>query len=108
MPFNSADPLIEAEETELAAAANMNIGAHYVLAKEIPKGLGYLQKAVELDPEDGQIRFNLAATLAGMGRYEDAIQEFEAAEELGIAMAREVIDKIKAGMADVTKIPPKE
>jgi tetratricopeptide (TPR) repeat protein len=108
IPFSTSDPLLEAEETELAAAANMNIGAHYVLQKDIIKGMGYLQRAVELDPDDGEIRFNLAATLAGIGKPEDAIREFEAAEQRGIKTARDVINKIKAGMAKSSENPEKE
>jgi tetratricopeptide (TPR) repeat protein len=87
----------------LAAAAFMNLGAHYVLSKEVEKGLGYLQAAADLDPEDGEIRYNLAATLASMGKFEDAIKEFEAAEERGIEIARQVIDKIKQGMVENEK-----
>jgi tetratricopeptide (TPR) repeat protein len=62
------------------------------------KGEKYLRKATEMDPQDGEIRYNLAATLAAMGKIEDAIKEFEAAEEKGIEIARQVIDKLREGM----------
>ena len=103
IPIGENEALLDSEEMELAAAAFMNLGAHYVLAKDIEKGLGYLQAAAELDPSDGEIRYNLGATLASMGRHEDAIKEFEAAEERGIEIAREVIDKIKQGLEEKEK-----
>lgn len=90
------------------AAANMNLGAHNVISGDIPKGLEFLRKAVELDPADGEIRFNLGATLAGMGKHEDAIREFEEAERRGVEKAREVIEKIKAGIAGNAKDQEKE
>ena len=67
------------------------------------KGIGLLQAAADLDSDDGEIRYNLAATLASMGKLEDALKEFEAAEERGIKTAREVIDKIKQGMTENEK-----
>jgi tetratricopeptide (TPR) repeat protein len=100
LPIGEKEPLLDAEEMELAAAAFMNLGSHYVLAEETEKGLGFLQAAADLDPDDGEIRYNLAATLGSMGRHDEAIKEFEAAEERGIEMAREVIEKIKQGMAE--------
>jgi len=102
-PVSQSDPFVMAEENGLAAAANMNLGAHFVLTKDIEKGLRYLEKAVELDPEDGEIRFNLAATLAAQGRFEDAIREFQEAAERGVEIAKEVIKKIEAQMAELEK-----
>jgi len=108
IPIGENEALLDSEEMELAAAAFMNLGAHHVLAKDFEKGLGYLQAAVDLDPTDGEIRYNLAATLASMGRHEDAIREFEAAEERGIEIAREVIDKIKQGLEENEKSAEKK
>lgn len=92
------DPLLEAEEKQLAAAACMNLGAHYALAREIETGIKYLESAAELDPEDGEIRFNLGATLASVGKHDKAIKEFEEAEKLGIEIAREMIEKLEKGI----------
>jgi tetratricopeptide (TPR) repeat protein len=103
IPIGDTDALLSAEEMELAAAALMNLGAHHVLARSTEKGLGYLQSAAELDPDDGEIRYNLAATLASMGRQEDAIREFEAAEERGIDIAKEVIEKLRQGKTKAEK-----
>lgn len=64
------------------------------------KGESYLRRAAELDPHDGEVRYNLAATLAAMGKIEAAITEFEAAEERGIEIARKVIDKLREGMKE--------
>lgn len=108
IPLTKTEPLLDAEEAELAAAASMNLGAHYVLAKEFERGLMFLEAAAELDPDDGEIRYNLGATLATLGRHEDAIREFEAAEERDIKIAREVIEKLKKGMAENEKAPEKK
>lgn len=97
LPIDEKEALANEEEMAIAAAAFMNLGAHYVLHKEVEKGLGYLQAASELDPDDGEIRYNLAATLATLGRHKDAIKEFEAAEERGVEIAREVIKKMQDG-----------
>jgi tetratricopeptide (TPR) repeat protein len=99
LPVTDTDALIQQEETELTAAANMNLGAHYALAKDLDTGLKYMEAAMTLDPDDGEIRYNMAATLAALGKMDEAIQQFEAAEERGIEIAREVINKLKAGMA---------
>lgn len=74
------------------------IGAHYVLSKQMPKGEKYLRRATELDPQDGEIRYNLGATLAAMGKIEDAIVEFERAQERGIEVAGEVVGKLREGL----------
>ena len=108
IPISGTDALIEAEEIELAAAANMNLGAHYVLNKETEKGLKYLQAAADLDPDDGEIRYNLAAALTANGQHEEAIKEFEASAERGIDIAKEVIQKIKEGLADNEKNNPEK
>lgn len=119
------DLLKEQEERELCAAANMNLGmtvvslqvlpslcislarqetnipgAHYVLSKQMQKGESYLRKATELDPHDGEIRYNLAATLAAMGKIEAAITEFEMAEERGIEIAGQVAQKLREGLKE--------
>jgi len=95
-----SDVLVDIEGIELAAAANMNLGAHYVLNKQMEKGLVYLTNAAQLDPDDGEIRYNIGATLASLGQYEEAISQFEAAEEKGVEAARDVINKIKQGLDD--------
>ena len=103
IPVTTTDALIGAEEIELAAAANMNLGAHFVLNKQMEKGLEYLQSAAELDPDDGEIRYNLAAALTAVGKHEEAIREFEASAERGIDIAKEVIKKLKEGLAENEK-----
>jgi len=102
------DPLLEAEEKQLAAAACMNLGAHYALAREVETGIKFLESAAELDPEDGEIRFNLGATLASIGKREEAIKEFEEAEKLGIEIAREMIQKLELGIGPEEPIPDKD
>lgn len=98
LPIGESDPLLEAEEKQLAAAACMNLGAHYALAREVETGIKFLESAAELDPEDGEIRFNLGATLASVGKHDEAIKEFEEAEKLGIEIAREMIEKLEKGI----------
>ena len=96
LPLDEQDPLLEAEEKQLAAAACMNLGAHYALAREVDSAIKYLENAAEFDPEDGEIRFNLGATLASIGKYDEGIKEPEEAERLGIEIARDLIQKLEA------------
>ena len=105
LPMGETDPLLEAEEKQLAAAACMNLGAHYALARELETGIKFLESAAELDPEDGEIRFNLGATLASIGNREEAIKEFEEAEKLGIEIAREMRQKLELGIGPEEPLP---
>ena len=105
LPMGETDPLLEAEEKQLAAAACMNLGAHYALAREMERGIKFLESAAELDPEDGEIRFNLGATLASIGKRDEAIKEFEEAEKLGIEIAREMKQKLEVGIGPEEPLP---
>jgi hypothetical protein len=50
-----ADQLIHQEETEPAAAANMNLSAHYALQKDLDNGLKYIQAAMTLESDHGEV-----------------------------------------------------
>lgn len=95
LPIGEDETVLDAQEMELSAASLMNLGAHFVLSNDAEKGLGYLQAAADIDPDDGEIRYNLAATLASLGKHEVAIQEFQAAQERGIETAREAIEQLQ-------------
>lgn len=56
-------------------------GGYYGMKKELDVARQYLQKALDLDPNNFSIRFNLAMTLANMGRREDALKQYKIIEQ---------------------------
>jgi tetratricopeptide (TPR) repeat protein len=74
----------------------MNLGAHFVLENDRDVGLEYMRKALQLNPDDGEIRFNFAATLAAKGEHAQAVEEFEEAEKMGVKQATPIIEQLKS------------
>ncbi|TPX36325.1 hypothetical protein SmJEL517_g01636 [Synchytrium microbalum] len=69
--------------------AHVNIGNCYALIlKDLKQAINHLEKAVALDPTDGEIRFNLGAILDATGDTERAIEEYGAAEKYGVERAK--------------------
>ena len=65
-------------------AADWAAEARGLLAKGKPaRALAAAEKAVALAPEDPNVRYNLACSLALLGRTELALSELERAHELG-------------------------
>ncbi|TPX34617.1 hypothetical protein SeMB42_g07292 [Synchytrium endobioticum] len=61
--------------------AHVNIAnCHALVFKDFPQPIRHLEKAAQLDPADGEIRFNLGAILDAAGMLEPAIQEYALAE----------------------------
>ena len=77
----------------------MNLGAYYALSQDA-KAIEFLKSAAKLDPDDGEVRFNLGLVLAAAGKYQDAVRELEAAEKRGVKNARETIKQIQEGFLD--------
>ena len=98
IPIVETGSELDKEERALVAAANMNIGSLYVLSKDFEKGLKHLQSAAEITPEDGEVHFNIGVTLIGLGKYEEALKEMEAAKDRGITGAWGAIEEIKTAM----------
>ncbi|KAG0151674.1 hypothetical protein CROQUDRAFT_71401 [Cronartium quercuum f. sp. fusiforme G11] len=93
---------IKAWESSLNLAASSdvhtNLASAYILSEppQPHKALEHLKSAVELDPEDGEIRFNLAAVNEANNHLDDALAEYHHAKRLGIARAEQNIRNVGA------------
>ncbi|MBW0491062.1 hypothetical protein O181_030777 [Austropuccinia psidii MF-1] len=93
---------IEAWEKSLAecpsADVHTNLASAYILSKQPQpfKALDHLKKAVELDPTDGEIRFNLGAVNEANGHLNDALAEYNKARQLGVKRAEQNIRNVGA------------
>ena len=56
-------------------------GQYYGTKKELDVARQYFQKALDLSPESFTTRFNLAITLANMGRRDEALQQYNIIEQ---------------------------
>jgi len=63
--------------------ANLNLATAYLQVDEPQLGLPYAVKATRLKPDSQPARVNLGSIYAALGQYNDAIDEFRAAAELG-------------------------
>jgi tetratricopeptide (TPR) repeat protein len=88
------------EEKGLVTATTMNLGTLYVVNGKPEEGLKHLQLAAKIEPNDGEIRFNLASALASLGNYVEALRQFQAAESMGITSSQEPIEKLKEIIAE--------
>ncbi|CAH7682193.1 hypothetical protein PPACK8108_LOCUS14956, partial [Phakopsora pachyrhizi] len=81
-----------------SADVHNNLASAYILSEppEPHKALENLKKAVDLDPTDGEIRFNLAAVNEANGHLEDALAEYKQALQLGITRAQQNIRNVGA------------
>jgi len=81
-----------------ASDAHTNLASAYVLCAppEPQKALQHLTKAVELSPDDGEIRFNLGAVLEINDQLEAALREYKKAEEFGIKRAAQNVRNVGA------------
>ncbi len=52
-------------------------GQYYGIKKELDVARQYFQKALDLSPDNFSIRFNLAVTLANMGRIDEALTQYK-------------------------------
>ncbi|KAI9138624.1 hypothetical protein BKA69DRAFT_1021096, partial [Paraphysoderma sedebokerense] len=79
------------------ADAYINCGNVYFLhLKDTSRAITCYEKALELAPNDGQVHFNLGCVLDKEGKLERAVEEFEAADQLGIAKADVFCKNVKA------------
>ncbi|KAH8921888.1 TPR-like protein [Atractiella rhizophila] len=72
-----------------AHSCHNNLATCYIFGTppNTEKGIEHLKKAVELKPQDGEVRFNLGAVLESAGHIEDAYRQYFAAKELGVSQA---------------------
>lgn len=93
---------IEAWKEALAdgpsADVHTNLASAYILSKppEPFKALEHLKKAVELDPTDGEICFNLGAVNEANDNLADALAEYTRARQLGVKRAEQNIRNVGA------------
>ncbi|GAA5970450.1 hypothetical protein JCM21900_003749, partial [Sporobolomyces salmonicolor] len=90
LPDPSA-PLPELTPAQIILAdTHTNLGAAYILMSppRPEKSLEHLQKALMINPDDGEVCYNLAAVLEATGELEEALIAFQRAEKLGIDRAQ--------------------
>ncbi|GAA5933616.1 uncharacterized protein JCM15063_001362 [Sporobolomyces koalae] len=84
-------PLPELTPAQIILAdTHTNLGAAYILSKppRPEKALEHLQKALMINPDDGEVCYNLAAVLEATGELDEAMVAFERAQKLGIERAQ--------------------
>ncbi|KAK4048861.1 hypothetical protein OIO90_005669 [Microbotryomycetes sp. JL221] len=81
------EALTPAQQT--LADTHMNLGAAYILSTppRPDKALEHLQRALIMNPEDGEVCFNLGAVLETTGELQEAMLAYQKAEKLGIERA---------------------
>ncbi|GAA5841029.1 hypothetical protein JCM11251_006788 [Rhodosporidiobolus azoricus] len=82
----------------ILADTHTNLGAAYILSQppKPEKALEHLQKALMVNPDDGEVCYNLAAVLEATGELDEALIAFERAHKLGIARAEVNIRNVSA------------
>lgn len=68
-----------AENSNLAANAYVQIGELLKILRNEPRAADYFKMALDLNPTDGVLRMKYARTLDKLGRYDDALPQFNAA-----------------------------
>lgn len=90
------------------ADAHLNMANVYALVeKQLSKALPHYKKAVELEPNDGEIRFNYGVVLEAAARFPEAIEEYQSAKKLGINTdknLRNVLAKYAGQQADAEPV----
>ena len=83
--------------SERRADAHCNIANIMALVQKDFKGaLEHYQKALEIDPEDGETHYNVAAVLDQDGQLEKAIEHYQIAVSFGIVQAENTLRNARA------------
>ena len=83
--------------TEKRADAHINIANVLALVQKDFKGaLAHYQKALEIDPEDGETHYNMAAVLDQDGQLEKAIEHYQISVSFGIVQAENTLRNARA------------
>jgi TolB-like protein/Tfp pilus assembly protein PilF len=61
----------------LSLEMNHFLGLFYVVGGDYERAMQQFRRVIEMDSNDGQSRFGLAGLLAGQGKYEESIAQFE-------------------------------
>lgn len=89
------------------ADTHTNLGAAYILSRP-PRpdlALEHLQKALEINPDDAELVYNLAAVLEATEDEEEALIAYQRAESLGIERATVNIRNVSPGLVVRSKWP---
>ncbi|KAM0750695.1 TPR-like protein [Meredithblackwellia eburnea MCA 4105] len=80
------------------ADTHTNLGAAYIMSQppRPDKALEHLQKALEINPDDAELVYNLAAVLEATEDLDEALVAYQRAEQLGIERATVNIRNIGA------------
>lgn len=96
---------VEVEEGKANADAHLNIANIYALHFKNEKyglkngvevAVEHLERAVKINTQDGEIRFNLGVMLESCGRLEDALVQYETSVGLGVERAQMNVRNCKA------------
>ncbi|GAA5914588.1 hypothetical protein JCM6882_001210 [Rhodosporidiobolus microsporus] len=95
-PTKDVPPLTPAQV--ILADTHTNLGAAYILSQppKPEKALEHLQKALMVNPDDGEVCYNLAAVLEATSEFDEALVAFERAHKLGIQRAEVNIRNVSA------------
>jgi len=79
-----------------SADAHTNVASAYILSTppNAAKAIEHLQRAMEIEPNDGEINFNAGVIFEATDRLEDALREYNRASELGIERAAQCIRNV--------------
>lgn len=82
----------------ILADTHTNLGAAYILSQppNAEKALEHLQKALMMNPDDGEVCYNLAAVLEATGQLDDALIAYERSIKLGIERAAVNVRNVRA------------
>lgn len=82
----------------ILADTHTNLGAAYILSQppNAEKALEHLQKALMMNPDDGEVCYNLAAVLEATGQLDDALVAYERSIKLGIERAAVNVRNVSA------------
>jgi len=73
----------EAEQSPEDASSLLSLAKHYLTKGKYEEAKELLNKAVAIDPKNGEIHYVMGLALGYLDKYEDADKEFKKAKELG-------------------------
>ncbi|KAI9353404.1 hypothetical protein DFJ73DRAFT_776085 [Zopfochytrium polystomum] len=86
---------IELDPNHVSAHVNLaNVLALHL--KKPERAVDHYREAVRLNPNDGEVQYNLGVVLDLLGRLEEAVQTYEAAEKLGVEQAQKNLRNARA------------
>ncbi|KAJ3044829.1 hypothetical protein HDV00_000706 [Rhizophlyctis rosea] len=82
------------------ADAHINIAnLTALILKDGPEACKHYEAALNIDPNDGEARYNYGVVLDSMGKLEEAIKQFRGAVKLGVEVAEKTLRNAVAKLA---------